>query len=152
MAGRQGHFFDIGGVPGGDHEPAGIRIGPDFVLHPCDLINGLPVWSRPRAPLVTINRAQFAVGVGPIVPYGNAVLAEPFDVGISPEKPQEFDNNRAQVELFSCQAGKALGQIETHLMPKNAPCSRTGAVAAVGAARKNSVQKIQVNTHGGPRA
>ena len=99
-----------------------------------------------------VNRAQIPIGGSPFVPNGNTVLFKPFNVRLAPQKPEQFNNNRAQVELFRGQARKAIGQIKAHLVSENAASTRPRAVIAVAAGLKNSVKKVEVCTHGDFRA
>ena len=47
MAGRQRHLVDVGRVPGGDDQPARIRVAPDHGDDIGDLVDGLAVLGRP---------------------------------------------------------------------------------------------------------
>ena len=99
-----------------------------------------------------INRAQISIGVGPLVPNGNTVLFKPVDIRFASQKPEQFDNYRAQMELFCGQAREAIGQIEAHLVAENAASACPRAVIAVAAGLKDSVEKVEVCTHGDFRA
>ena len=56
-----------------------------------------PLSFFPRTPLLSINRTEVAVFVGPFVPDPDFVFLEIADVGLSFEKPEELVNDRAKV-------------------------------------------------------
>ena len=74
VAGRQGHLVDQRRVPGGDDQPARVRILLQHRHQVGDLVDVAAVRRRPGAPLVAIHRAEVAVLVGPLVPDRDAVL------------------------------------------------------------------------------
>src|ERR1700733_9111789 len=115
MAGRKLHALDLGHVPGGDHEPTRAGIAPDLVDEPGDLIVGPSVRSLPGAPLLAVDRTQIPLGVRPLVPDGNAVRLEVSDVGVAPQKPDQFADDRLEMEPLGCDERKALGEIEAKL-------------------------------------
>ena len=100
MARRQRHLVDVGRIPGGDDQAAGIRIAPDHVHHIGDLVDGAAVLRRPGAPLPAVDRAEVAVFVGPFVPDPHAVVVEIFDVGVAGQKPQQLVDDRLDVQLL----------------------------------------------------
>ena len=77
---------------------------------------------------MSVHRAQISVFIGPLVPDGDAVILQVSDVGISRNKPQELVNDGFQVHLLGGEKGKAIGEIETHLVAENALRAGTGAV------------------------
>src|SRR5690606_9061793 len=87
----------------------------------------------PRAPLHAVYRAQVAVGVGPFVPDRDAALLQPADVGIAPQKPEQFYENALGMQFFGGDQRKALVQIETHLVAEHRTRSGAGAVGLAGA-------------------
>jgi hypothetical protein len=106
------------------------------------------VGGRPRAPLAAIDRSEFAVGVGPLVPDGHAVLAQPADVGVTAQKPQQLDDDRAQVQLLGRDQREALRQIETQLPADHAAGAGAGAVGLHRAVLEHVAQQIEVGLHG----
>ena len=87
MAGGQGHLVDLARVPGADDEAARVGVGLYLVHHGSYLVYGRSVGCGPGAPLHAIDRAQFAVFIGPLVPDGNAVVAQVADVRFPLQKP-----------------------------------------------------------------
>ena len=74
MAGHERHLSQIGDVPGRDDDPARVRVRLDLSDDFAYLINVFPVGRRPRPPLNPVNRTQFAVLIGPLVPDADIVL------------------------------------------------------------------------------
>ncbi len=74
VAGRQLHLADFGHVPGAYDLAARIGIGLDLRDDVGDLIDRSAIAGGPAAPLVTIDGTELAVGVGPLVPDGDAAL------------------------------------------------------------------------------
>src|SRR3546814_4430562 len=81
-----------------------------------DLVDVAAVRRRPGAPLRAIDRAQLALRVGPVVPDADAVALQVGDVGVALEEPQQFVDDRFQVQLLGGQQREALGQVEAHLV------------------------------------
>src|SRR5690554_1270332 len=74
VARRQRHIGDVRHVPGRYNQAARVRVLANLLQHLRDLIDMLPVGSRPRAPLHSVNRSQIAVCVSPLVPDADAAL------------------------------------------------------------------------------
>ena len=128
MAGRQGHLVDVPGVPGADDQAARVRVGLDLFNHACYLVYGRPVRRGPGSPLHAVHRAQFAVFVGPLVPDGDAVVAQVPDIRLAPEEPQQLVNDGFQVQFLGGQHGEVPAQVETHLVAEHAQGAGAGAV------------------------
>src|SRR5258705_8263329 len=68
MTRQQRHFRQVGDVPRGyDHAP-GIRVFLKLINNLRYLVDMATVWSRPRAPLVAVDRPQIAFRVCPFIP------------------------------------------------------------------------------------
>ena len=106
VARRQRHLVDVGRVPGGDDQPARIRVALDHVDHVADLVDGLAVLRRPGAPLLAVDRAEIAALVGPFVPDAHAVLLQIFDVGVAGQEPQQFVDDRFECSFLVVTSGK----------------------------------------------
>ena len=77
----------------------------------------------------------------------NAIVLEVLDVGVSLQEPKQFVYDTAKVELFSGHAGKALGQVEAHLMAKDRQGSGSCSVLPLGAVVQDGLQEIEVVSH-----
>src|SRR5674476_973910 len=86
----KGHRRDVRDVPRRDDVPPGVRVGPDPVDHLGDLVDVLPVRGGPRPPLDAVHGAELAVLVRPLVPDRHTVLAQPADVGLPAQEPQQL--------------------------------------------------------------
>ena len=67
---------------------------------------------------------------GPLIPDAHSVLLQIGNIGFPFQEPQQFVNNRFQVQLFGGQQRKTILQIETHLVTKNALGTCAGAVGS----------------------
>ena len=75
-----------------------------------------------------VDRPQLAVFVCPLVPDSHAVLLQVTHVGITLKEPQQFVDDRFQMQLLGSEQGKPFLKIEPHLMAEDAKCSRTRTV------------------------
>jgi hypothetical protein len=142
VTGRQGHLVHVGRVPGRNDQAAAVRVGPDGVFQPADLVDHPAIRRRPAAPLLAIDRAQIALGIGPFVPDPDAIVLQIFDVGVPGEKPQQFMNDGFGVQLLGGQQGKTIRQRESHLVAKDGERPRTGAVFPAHAMVPDMVKQI----------
>lgn len=144
VARRQGHVRQIGHVPGADDVPTRIRIAPNRLDHFAQLVDVATIRRRPAAPLVTIDRSQVAVLVGPLVPDADAVVVQPADVGLAPKEPEQLAEDRTRVHLFGGDQRKTFPQIKPHLVAKHAQRAGTSAVTLFGASVADSLKQVQV--------
>ena len=128
VAGRKGHFFDLSHVPGADDEAAAVGVFADLGDDLVDLVDGAAIGGFPGAPLGAVNGAEIALGVGPLVPDGNAVLLEPADIGIAAEEPEELVDDGFQVEFLGRQEGKGVAEAEAGLGAEDGIGAGAGAV------------------------
>src|SRR5690606_25591300 len=103
----------------------------------------------PGAPLITINRPEIAVLVCPFIPDRDAIFLQIGDVRIAFEEPEQFMDDRPEMQLLGGQNGKTLFQIETHLISENRPRARPRAVATVNTVIEHMLKKIEIGAHGG---
>src|SRR4051812_43709360 len=73
----------------------------------------------PRPPLVAVDRAEVAVGVGPLVPDGDASVLQPLDVGVAAQEPQQLGEDRAGVHPLGRDQREAGTQVEPHLVAEH---------------------------------
>ena len=100
MARRQGHVLDLADVPGRHDQPARIGVAAQLVEQRADLVDVPAVRGGPRAPLHAVDRAELAVGAGPLVPDAHAVLVQPADVGLAAQEPEQLVGDRAEVHAL----------------------------------------------------
>ena len=147
MARRQRHRLDLRRVPGGDDEPARGRVAADLGEHIGELVDAAAVRRRPGAPLLAVDRAEIAVLVGPFVPDGDAVLVEIFDVGFAAQEPEQFVDDRFQMQLLGGEQRKAGGKVEPHLMAEDRAGADAGAVALLHALGEHAVHEVEILAH-----
>ena len=87
--------------------PARIGIGFDLFQDLSDLVDVCSIGRRPGTPLMSVNRAEIAILVGPLVPDRHAVFLQVAGICVAVEKPQKFMNDRTQMQFFGGQQGEA---------------------------------------------
>ena len=110
VARRQRHVGYVGDVPRRDDVPARVGVGADLLDDLRELVDVPAVGGRPRAPLVAVDRTEVAVGVGPLVPDGDAAVLQPLHVGVAAHEPQQLAEDRPGVHLLGGHQREALGR------------------------------------------
>ena len=87
VARRQSHLVDFGHIPGTHQVTARIGIILETIYQILDLVDMSTIRSRPATPLMTVDRAQVAILVGPFVPDGHLVIVQILDIRIALQKP-----------------------------------------------------------------
>src|SRR5262249_19286109 len=98
-------------------------------------------------PLLTVHRAKIAALVRPFVPDADAAVLEIFDICVAGEKPEQFVDDRLQVQLLRREHRKAFAQIEAHLMAENGNRADAAAVALFHPIRKDVLHQFEILTH-----
>ena len=147
MARRKRHLVYLSRVPHAHEHTAGIGVVLDEVQHLGDLVYAMSVRCGKAAPLVSVDRAQVSVFVGPFVPDGYSVLLKVVDVSVAAEKPQKFVDNGLKVNLLSGQKGKSFRKVEAHLVSEYAFSSDARAVRLHHAFIHYALQKFQILFH-----
>ncbi len=148
MAGRQRHLVDIAGIPSRDDQPPRIRIGLERLDDPAELVDRGSIPRRPRTPLRSIDGPQIAVFIGPLIPDSHPVIVQVFDVGVTPDEPQELMHDRFHVQPFRRQQRKSVGQIEPHLMAEDRSRARAGPVGLHRPVLQHLLHELQILSHG----
>lgn len=147
MARRQRHFRQIDDIPRAYDEPARIGIPFDFLENLRELIDNGAVGRRPRPPLLTVDRPEFALLVRPFVPNRYAVIVQILDVRVAAQKPQELVHDRTRVKLFGRYQRKPIMQIEAHLVAENTSGSGSRPIAFFDAGIDDMTKKIEILLH-----
>ena len=147
MAGRQLHPLDVGDVPRRNDQPPRIGVALDLGDQPADLVDDAPVRALPGAPLLAVDGAEIAVGIGPFVPDRDPVGLEIGDVGIAVEEPDQLVDDRLEVQLLRRDQRKALGEIEADLPAEQRAHAGAGAVAFDDALFERLVQEFEIGPH-----
>lgn len=82
-----------------------------------------------------------------VIPDMHPVVHEVFYIGIAGQEPEQFVDHALQKYFFGRQQGKALRQIEAHLMSEDAFGTGAGTVAAHDAFGLDPAQQIEVLFH-----
>ena len=147
MARGERHTRQVGDVPRADDVPARIGIVADAGDHGLELVDRPSVRRGPRAPLDTVDRAEIAVRVGPLVPDRDPVLLQPADVRVAADEPQELADHRPHVHLLRGHQREAVLEIEPQLVPEDAQRPGAGPVVLAGALVEHALQEVEVLLH-----
>ena len=147
MAGGQGHFVDLAHVPGADDQPARVRVGLDLFHHVADLVYDVPVRRVPGAPLRPVHRSQVAVRIRPLVPDAHVVFLEVADVGVALQEPDQLVDDGLEVQLLGGDHGKALPQVETHLVAEHAQGACAGTVGLFRPVLAHVAHQVKILVH-----
>ena len=147
VAGGERHPVEVGRVPGRDDQAAGIGIAADLAQHPGDLIDGAAAGLLPGAPLLAVDRAEVAGLVRPLVPDRHAVRPQGGHVGVPREEPEQFVNDRAQVQPLGGDQREARRQVEAHLMAEHRERAGAGAVLLDGAHVEDAPEQVVISVH-----
>ena len=103
-----------------------------MILNKIDEVGNLiyhpSVGGFPGPPLLSIDRAEIAVLIGPLVPDVDAVVGEKLDVGVALQEPEKFVDNPFQEHFLGCEKGESVLEIEPHLVAEDALRPDPGAV------------------------
>ncbi|BCI71056.1 hypothetical protein SPKIRA_18860 [Sphingomonas paucimobilis] len=113
-----------------------------------DLVDMAAIRGRPVAPLLAIDGAEVARLVRPFVPDAHLLLLQPADIGVAAQEPEQFDDDRAQMQLLGGQDGKTLGQIEAHLVAEDRQRAGAGAVHLLHTLGQHPVHEVEILAHG----
>ena len=70
------------------------------------------------------------------------------DVGVAAQEPQQFDDDRAQVQLLGRQQRKAVGEVEAHLRAEQRQGAGPGAVLLLDALVEDPLHEVEILAHG----
>src|SRR3546814_16428391 len=94
--------------------------------------------------LRAIDRPEVAFVVGPFVPDAHAMALQVGDVGVPREEPQQFMDDRLEMQLLGGQQREALGEVEAHRVAEQALGAGAGEVAIVDAPLAHPPQEAGV--------
>src|SRR5690606_13807054 len=97
--------------------------------------------------LPAIYRSKLAVGIRPFVPDADPVIGEVPDIGVAAQKPEQFVDDAANMQLFGGHERKALRQVEPELIAENALRSGTRPVGPDHAPVEDMLQELQIGLH-----
>ena len=147
VARRQLHLRHVGHVPGRHDHAARVRIVPDLVHDLRDLVDVLAGRRRPAAPLVAVDGAEVAVRVRPLVPDRDAVFLQVRDIRGAGEEPDQFMDDRPQVQLFRGHQREPVLQVEAHLVAEHGTGAGAGAVGLDRAMVQHMAHQVVVLAH-----
>ena len=90
---------------------------------------------------------QVTLVICPLIPNRDAVLFQVGDIGRALQKPDQFVNDRLQVQLFCGDHREAFPQVKAHLIAEYRPRTCTGAVGFFGAMVEHMAHEVEVLTH-----
>jgi hypothetical protein len=90
-----------------------------------DLVYRFPICPFPASPLLSVNRTQVSVLIGPFVPNRYVVLLKVFDIGVSLQKPKQFIDHAFHMNLLGGYQWKTLLKVKPQLGPEATTRART---------------------------
>ena len=147
VARRERHVFDLADIPGGDDQTAAVRVVADAIDDCGDLVMCAAIGAFPTPPLCSVDGSKIAAIIGPLVPDGYILLAQPPDVRIAAKKPQQFRNDRSQVHFLGRDQWETVGEVKSQLPAEDAQRACAGSVGSLRAAIADITQKVEVLTH-----
>src|ERR1700720_1328785 len=88
----------------------------------------LTIWRGPGAPLISVDRTELAVAVGPFIPDRDVVLAKPPHVRFAAQEPQQLVDDGSQMQFLGRQQRKSGAQIASDLISEDAQRAGAGAI------------------------
>ena len=98
--------------------------------------------------MLAVNRSQIAALVSPFIPDGNAVFLQIGDIGVAFQEPQQFVDDRFQMQLLRRDQREALLKIEAHLMAENRHRPGAGPILLLGPRFEDMAHEVEVLAHG----
>jgi len=147
MAGQQRHVIEFADIPGTHEDAARVGVRAQVVDHARNLVDVPAARRRPRAPLLAVHRAELAGRIGPFVPDGDAVLAQPRHVRIAAQEPQQLVHDRFQVHAFRGHERKAAREVEAHLAAEERTRARPRAVGLQRPFVADAPQQLEIGKH-----
>src|SRR5690606_36984496 len=83
-----------------------------------------------------------------LVPDADLVVLQPAHIGVALQEPEQFDDDRAQVQLLGGEQRKALRKIEAHLVAEDRAGADAGAVLLLDALVEDQLEQVEIGLHG----
>src|ERR1017187_5204138 len=102
-------------------------------------------------PLLSVNRPQilFVSFISPFIPNCHLIILEEACVADPSEKPQQFVDDGAEMNLLRCDQRKSAGQTVARLRAENGIRARAGAVGLELSVFEDVPQQIEILNHRG---
>lgn len=78
-----------------------------------------------------VDAAEVAIFVGPVVPDFDVIVFKVFYIGIAADEPEEFVDDRFEVDFFGGEEGEGLGEVVAGLGAEDADGADAGSVCAL---------------------
>ncbi len=144
MTGGKGHLVQLSDVPCGNKMAAALGVLPDGAYDLVDLVDAGSVSLPPLGPLGTVNAAEIAGCIRPLIPDRDPVVVQVANIGVAFEEPEEFVDNGLGVNFFRGEEGEGLAEVETDLTPEDGIGADTGPVLPKLARLKDFPQQIKI--------
>ena len=96
---------------------------------------------------MTIDRSEFAVLVGPLVPDTDTMFLEVLDVGVALEEPEQFVDDGLQMKFLCGEQGETVVEVVARLGAEDADGTCTGTVTFFGAFGEDAVEDVEILFH-----
>ena len=110
-------------------------------------MNGTAIRGTPVAPLRSIDAAEIAIRIRPLVPNRDAMFVEPLDVRFAAQEPEQFVDDRLQVQLLGREQRKGGRERKTRLRAEHGISARAGAIRLELSLFKDQSQKLLILGH-----
>lgn len=147
VTGRERHLRDFTGIPRGHDVAPRVGVCLDLRDDAVELVDVPAIGGAPVAPLRPIDTAEIAVGVGPFIPDAHPVRPEVADVGIAGDEPEQFVDDRFEVELFGGEQREAFREVEAGLGTEDGERAGAGAVGFEAAFFEDELKEIEIGAH-----
>ena len=134
-------------IPAVEQDAAAVRVVAQGIDDVVDLVDRPAVPGRPRRPLLSVDRTEFALLGRPLVPDRYPVLVQPADVGVAAEEPDQLVGDALEVELLRRQQRETLRQVMTNLPAEDGGRSRPRAVTLDDAVGENVSEEVVILLH-----
>src|SRR5215204_2391495 len=162
VARRQINLVRDARVPARDDEAARVRVTPNLIHEPRDLIHAvaLRVMTAERAPEVAVDGAEVSFGaakaarvseVGPLLPDVHARRAQGRLVGVAGEEPEKLLGYPAEGDALRGDDGEALAQVVARLVAEVRDGADPRPVFVLDAARENGLEQVLILSHSAKR-
>jgi len=156
VAGRECHLVELARVPGGDDEPAAVRVLLNHLDHVRDLVHGSTVRLLPLPPLHPVHAAEVAGEGGlrlPVVGFsvcgpdsllGPVQLLEAVVIPRSFKDPQEFTFDGLERKLLGREGREAVAHTEAHLEAEECSGARASSIVPVDTVLHDVPEGVEV--------
>ena len=141
------HLLQLAHIPGRHQQSPRIWVPLYLFYQTTDLVHMSSVRRPPRAPLMSINGTQFAVGACPLVPNTHPMVMQILHIRVATQKPQQLVYNGTQMQFLRSQQRKTVVKMEPHLVSEHTDSARTRTILLRHAVVQHMLQQVKILFH-----